>query len=283
MAAGFLCVMGLPVALALADVQAPQAAEAPSYTESVPSMSTWRRPGRTSGRARTRRSWRCRRLAAEDSPGGLNAGPGTCAMRVPGPAALRVRGSPARSGCAADPDPDGLDRLRRAGFRSSRTWVPASSATRAERLASSATARPSTSSRARSPPWTRTGMVCELVGMPASIRNSSPSRGVRKPGASPPLVAVTLEPLPLRPARVPPVERENPPAVRQAVHVAGLDRRGAGNEHLLDHARARLARPVTRERADAHPLEPRAVHQRRRTHARPSPGASPGRRAAPPR
>src|SRR5512132_2626330 len=37
-AAGFLCVMGLPVALALADVQAPQAAEAPSYTESVPSM-----------------------------------------------------------------------------------------------------------------------------------------------------------------------------------------------------------------------------------------------------
>ncbi len=37
-AAGFLCVMGLPVALALADVQPPQAADAPSYSESVPAM-----------------------------------------------------------------------------------------------------------------------------------------------------------------------------------------------------------------------------------------------------
>jgi hypothetical protein len=35
-AAGFLCVMGLPVALALADVQSPQVAAAPSYSESVP-------------------------------------------------------------------------------------------------------------------------------------------------------------------------------------------------------------------------------------------------------
>ena len=35
-AAGFLCVMGLPVALALADVQSPQVTAAPSYSESVP-------------------------------------------------------------------------------------------------------------------------------------------------------------------------------------------------------------------------------------------------------
>ncbi len=35
-AAGFLCVMGLPVALALADVQPAQAAAAPAITESAP-------------------------------------------------------------------------------------------------------------------------------------------------------------------------------------------------------------------------------------------------------
>ncbi|HVP59068.1 MAG TPA: hypothetical protein VMT11_00760 [Myxococcaceae bacterium] len=35
-AAGFLCVMGLPVALALADVQPSEASSAPSFTESVP-------------------------------------------------------------------------------------------------------------------------------------------------------------------------------------------------------------------------------------------------------
>jgi hypothetical protein len=35
-AAGFLCVMGLPIALALADVQPSETAVAPSITESVP-------------------------------------------------------------------------------------------------------------------------------------------------------------------------------------------------------------------------------------------------------
>jgi len=35
--AGFLCVMGLPVALALADVQSPRADGASAYTESAPS------------------------------------------------------------------------------------------------------------------------------------------------------------------------------------------------------------------------------------------------------
>jgi hypothetical protein len=35
-AAGFLCVMGLPVALALADVQPSEAAAAPTVTESAP-------------------------------------------------------------------------------------------------------------------------------------------------------------------------------------------------------------------------------------------------------
>jgi len=35
-AAGFLCVMGLPIALALADVQPAETAVAPSITESVP-------------------------------------------------------------------------------------------------------------------------------------------------------------------------------------------------------------------------------------------------------
>ena len=35
-AAGFLCVMGLPVALALADVQPTEVAEAPAVTEWVP-------------------------------------------------------------------------------------------------------------------------------------------------------------------------------------------------------------------------------------------------------
>jgi hypothetical protein len=35
-AAGFICVMGLPVALALASVQATPIASAPSVTESVP-------------------------------------------------------------------------------------------------------------------------------------------------------------------------------------------------------------------------------------------------------
>ena len=36
-AAGFLCVMGLPVALALADVQSPRTGDAPAYTESAAS------------------------------------------------------------------------------------------------------------------------------------------------------------------------------------------------------------------------------------------------------
>jgi hypothetical protein len=36
-AAGFLCVMGLPIALALADVQPSETAAAPSITEFVPS------------------------------------------------------------------------------------------------------------------------------------------------------------------------------------------------------------------------------------------------------
>lgn len=35
-AAGFLCVMGLPVALALADVQRTEVAQAPAVTEWVP-------------------------------------------------------------------------------------------------------------------------------------------------------------------------------------------------------------------------------------------------------
>ena len=37
-AAGFLCVMGLPVALALADVQPTEVASAPSISEYVPAM-----------------------------------------------------------------------------------------------------------------------------------------------------------------------------------------------------------------------------------------------------
>ncbi len=37
-AAGFLCVMGLPIALALADVQPSEAAVAPVFTESVPGV-----------------------------------------------------------------------------------------------------------------------------------------------------------------------------------------------------------------------------------------------------
>ena len=37
-AAGFLCVMGLPVALALADVQPAEIASAPAVTEAAPSV-----------------------------------------------------------------------------------------------------------------------------------------------------------------------------------------------------------------------------------------------------